>query len=101
MDQPGKVVNPARVQLKRKKYIFSLYPFAPEKLVSRDRFGGPVSRQPAHSPHLIKRFLSLSAAAPIYLLIPPTAIAVRKDGSRSSQTGMFLLTMRPFVDTVL
>ena len=25
-----------------------LYPFAPEKLVSRDGFGRPVPRQPAH-----------------------------------------------------
>ena len=28
-----------------------LYPFAPENLVSRDRFGRPVPRQLAHSPH--------------------------------------------------
>ena len=26
----------------------SLYSFAPENLVSRDRFGSPVPRQPAH-----------------------------------------------------
>ena len=42
-DQPGKVVNPDRGQ--------SLSPFAPpENLVSRDGFGSPVSRQPAHPP---------------------------------------------------
>ena len=29
----------------------SLSPFAPENLDLRDRFGRPVSRQPAHSPH--------------------------------------------------
>ena len=29
----------------------SLSPFAPENLVSRDGFGRPVPRQPAHSPH--------------------------------------------------
>ena len=29
----------------------SLFPFAAENLVSRDRFGRPVPRQPAHSPH--------------------------------------------------
>ena len=28
--------------------MFSLFPFAPESLVSRDRFGCPVPRQPAH-----------------------------------------------------
>ena len=39
MDQPGKVANPARGQLNR---------FAPENLVSRDGFGSPVPRQPAH-----------------------------------------------------
>ena len=46
-DQPGKVANPARGQLNR-KMNFSLFPFAPENLVSRDRFGSPVPRQPAH-----------------------------------------------------
>ena len=54
MDQPCKVANPAisSGQLKRKSYIFPCPPFAPENyLVSRDRFGRPVPRQPAHSPH--------------------------------------------------
>ena len=46
-DQPGKVANPARGQLNRDKY-FSLPPFAPENLVSRDGFGSSVPRQPAH-----------------------------------------------------
>ena len=51
MDQPSKVANPACGQLNREnKYIslISLSPFAPENLVSRDRFGSPVPRQPAH-----------------------------------------------------
>ena len=43
MDQPGRVANPARGQLNRKKYI-SLSLFAPENLVSRDGFGRPVPR---------------------------------------------------------
>ena len=47
MDQPGKVANPARGQLTRKLNI-SLSAFAPENLVSRDGFGSPVPRQPAH-----------------------------------------------------
>ena len=46
-DQPGKVANPARGQLNRgKKKYLSL--FAPEDLVSRDAFGSPLPRQPAH-----------------------------------------------------
>ena len=39
--QPGQVANPARDQL-------NMSPFAPENLVSRDKFGRPVPRQPAH-----------------------------------------------------
>ena len=46
-DQPGKVANPARGQV-NKENEFSLSPFAPENLVSRDGFGSPVPRQPAH-----------------------------------------------------
>ena len=44
MDQPGKVANPARGQLNRDP----LSAFVPENLVSRDGFGSPVPRQPAH-----------------------------------------------------
>ena len=36
-DQPGEVANPTRGQL-----------FAPENLASRDGFGSPIRRQPAH-----------------------------------------------------
>ena len=50
-DQPGKVANPARGQLNRENSCISLSPFAPENLVSRDGFGGPVPRQLAHSPY--------------------------------------------------
>ena len=46
-DQPGKVANPARGQLYRENDL-SLTPFAPENLVSRDEFGSPVPREPAH-----------------------------------------------------
>ena len=46
-DQPGKVANPARGQLNREN-DFSLPWVAPENLVSRDGFGSPVLRQPAH-----------------------------------------------------
>ena len=45
-DQPGKVTNPARGQLNR-EMNYSLSPFAPEKLVSRDGVDSPVPRQPA------------------------------------------------------
>ena len=51
MDLPGTVANPAGSHLNRKKF-FPLSPFAPMNLVSRDKFGRPVPRQPAHSlPH--------------------------------------------------
>ena len=47
MDQPGEVANPARGQLNRENsYLLSA--FGPENLVSRDGFGNPVPRQPAH-----------------------------------------------------
>ena len=46
-DQPGKANNPARGQLNRENEI-SLCPSAPENLISRDGFGSPVPRQPAH-----------------------------------------------------
>ena len=39
------VANPARGQLNSRENIrFFLFPFAPENLVSRDRFGRPVPR---------------------------------------------------------
>ena len=49
IDQPGKVASPvtAHGQLNRKNNI-SLSAFVPENLVSRDGFGSPVPRQPAH-----------------------------------------------------
>ena len=47
MDQPGKVANPSRGQLNREINI-PLSASAPENLVSRDGFGSPVPRQPAH-----------------------------------------------------
>ena len=47
MDQPGKVANTACGQLNRENNI-SLSAFASENLVSRDAFGSPVPRQPAH-----------------------------------------------------
>ena len=48
MDQPGKVANPALGQLNREIRDISLSAFAPENFVSRDGFGSPVPRQPAH-----------------------------------------------------
>ena len=47
VDQQGKVASPARGQLNRKINI-SLSAFVPENMVSRDGFGSPVPRQPAH-----------------------------------------------------
>ena len=71
--QPGKVANPARGQLNRENE-FSLSPFAPENLVSRDGFGSPVPRHPAHlhiqaeSGAYLRKFLPSSAAASIIYL---------------------------------
>ena len=48
MDQPGKVANPARGQLKTGKMNTPLSPCVPENLVSRDGFSRPVPHQPAH-----------------------------------------------------
>ena len=48
MDQPGRVANPARGRLNRQRMNFSLSLIAPENLVSREGFGSPVPRQPAH-----------------------------------------------------
>ena len=47
VDQPGTAANPARGQLNRENE-HPLSTFAPENLVSRDGFGSPVPRQPAH-----------------------------------------------------
>ena len=47
MDQPGKVASPARRQLNRENEYFPSA-FVPENLASRDGFGSPVPRQPAH-----------------------------------------------------
>ena len=48
-DQPGKAANPADRGQLNKENVFFLFPFATENLVSRDWFGSPVPRQPAHS----------------------------------------------------
>ena len=55
-------------------------PFAPENLVSRDGFGRPVPRQPAHlhtqaeSVAYGTGFLPISAAASIYIFKQPYTI---------------------------
>ena len=46
--KPGMVANPARGQLNRENVFCPVPVFAPEDLVSRDGFGSPVPRQPAH-----------------------------------------------------
>ena len=50
MDRRGVVASPARghrKKIKGEKITFFLSSFAPANVVSRDRFGGPVPRQPA------------------------------------------------------
>ena len=54
MDQLGTAASPARGQLNRENE-YSLSPFAPEKMVSRDGFGRPAPRQPAHSPYILSQ----------------------------------------------
>ena len=61
MDQPGVVASPPIVinidsehvkKRKGEKMTLFLSSFAPENVVSRDGFGGPLPRQPAaHFPH--------------------------------------------------
>ena len=48
MNQPGKVANPARGHLNREKMIISKSAFVPENLVSRERFGRSIPRQPVN-----------------------------------------------------
>ena len=78
-DTPGKVVSPPRGQLHRENYI-SLSAFAPENLVSRDGFGSPIPRQPAHV-HTQTEYGAYSRDSsqiprrrPFILLKPPYAI---------------------------
>ena len=79
MNQPGKVANPARGQLKKKMNI-SLSTFAPENLVSRDGFVNPVPRQPAHlhaqaeSGAYLRDSFQVPRRCPFYLSKPPYAI---------------------------
>ena len=46
-ESTGKGAHPARGQLNREN-DYSLSPFVPENLISRDGFGSPAPRQPAH-----------------------------------------------------
>ena len=50
INQPCKVANASRGQRNKEKGNL-MSPFAPENLVSRDGFGRPIPRQPAHSLH--------------------------------------------------
>ena len=69
----------------------SLSPFALENLASRDGFGRPVPRQPAHSPYsgwmwyLLTGFLPISAAAAIYLFKPLFTLSGQSRVYRVSQ----------------
>ena len=48
IDQPGKVANPTRGQLNRENWYFPVRVRVWEFGLSRDGFGSPVPRQPAH-----------------------------------------------------
>ena len=51
--QPDMVCQPCSwsAEQGKPKYIFPGFPFTPKNLVSQDRFGRPVPRQPGHSSH--------------------------------------------------
>ena len=89
----------------------SLFPFALENLVSRDGFGSPVSRQPAHSPYSILRLnLVLIRGIPDFRgaigSVPSLIYRVRQlltDGVRcreSARTGPVVLKAVPVAGTV-
>ena len=106
-DRPDKVANPARGQLKRENEI-SLSPFAPENLVSRDGFGTPVPRQPAHlhtqveSGAYLRDSSRVPRRRPFIYFKPPYAIGsvtqLRTDGvhcRESAGTGSVSLKVVP------
>ena len=77
------VANPARGQLAEQwKLFFSLSPFAPpENLVSRDRFGRPVPRQPRSLSTLrlnlvLTHEILTDFRGGVHLFIPPCAIGL-------------------------
>ena len=69
---------------------FSLFTFAPEKLVSRDRFGHSGPRQPAHSPYSLNLVpthrIPPDFRSDVHFFIPPSAI-----GSVPSLSGNAIL----------
>ena len=80
-DQPGNVANPACDQLGRENQCFPLPPSAPENLVSRDGFGSPISRQPAHlhtqaesGAYLLRDSSRVPWRRPLIYVKPPYAI---------------------------
>ena len=80
MDQPGKAFNLARGQLNRENE-YSLSPFAPASLVTRDGFDSPVRRQPAHhrtqaesGAYLLRDSFRVPRRRPFIYFKPPCAI---------------------------
>ena len=106
-DQPGKVANPARGQLKRENVYFSV-PFAPKNLVSRDGFDSTVSRQPAHlhtqaEYDLLTGILPIFAAATIYLFKAPHAIGYPSNAlplTHGDEDRVVILSVLPYTSTV-
>ena len=81
--QPKVVANPDRCQLNRENCFFFLSPFAPKKLVFRDRVGRPVSRHPTNSQHSELNVVLINGAP---LLLP---------ASNGSQPAFIYLNRRP------
>ena len=82
-DQPDKVANPARGQLNRKNIFFSLFPHAHENLVSRDRFGSPVARQPAYLHTQVESGASLRDSSRVSRRRPFTYLSRHTPSSQS------------------
>ena len=81
IDQPGKIANSARGEPNREnEYVPFRVLFAPENLVSRDGFGSPVPRQPAHlhtqaeSGAYLRDFSRVPRRRPLVYSKPPYAI---------------------------
>ena len=94
MDQPGNCQS-CSWSAEQGKLIFSLSAFAPENLVSRDGFGSPVPRQPAHlhtqaeSGAYLRDFSRVPRRRTFIYLKPPYAI-----GSVPSLSGHHAISYR-------
>ena len=107
-EQLGEVANPARGQLNRKNE-YSMSPFAPENLISRNGFDCPTPCQPAGTGSYSRDFSRFPRRLPCIYTVPPYVIGpvpslsghaiayrcrsqprVRRHRASSSSNGCFL-----------